>query len=310
MPPEPAGPAASSDTTSKNALRAILFMAIAINLFPFMNVGVKYLSEDYPTTQILWARYAGHLLFMVLMFMPSHGVALFQASRPGIHVIRSVLMFISTVCFFSALRWIEVPTASSINFTSPLIVTALAAPILGEAVGIRRWTAVFIGFAGALIIIRPGGEETHWAMLLVLGTAFSYATYQIVTRKYAAADTPETSITYISIIGAVLASLALPFDYKLPDNWLDVVVFLSLGLIGGVGHYFVIRAFQLGEASVLAPFNYGQLIMAVLLSYLVFETFPDAWTFVGAGVIVGSGLYVAYRESRPKVAVTRDQSPD
>jgi len=286
------------DAHRRNALRAILFMAIAINLFPFMNVAVKYLSVDYPTTQILWARYAGHLLFMVLMFMPKRGMDLFRASKPGVHVIRSILMFVSTICFFSALRWIPVPTASAINFTSPLIVTAMAAPFLGEAVGWRRWVAVAVGFAGALIIIRPGGADTHWAMLLVLGTAFSYATYQIVTRKFSASDTPETSITYISIVGAVLSTLALPFDFHLPKDWIDTGVFLAIGFIGGIGHYFVIRAFQLGEASVLAPFNYGQLVMATVLSFLVFGTFPDAWTFVGAGVIVSSGLYITYRETR------------
>lgn len=298
MPSETSGSAASAKTdASRTALRAILFMALAINLFPFMNVSVRFLSQDYPTTQILWARYAGHLLFMILMFMPRRGVSLFRASRPGIHVIRSLLMFVSTICFFTALRYIEVPTASAINFTSPLIVTALAMPLLGEQVGIRRWLAVAAGFAGALIIIRPGGAETHWAMLLVLGTAFSYALYQIFTRKFAAADSPETSITYISFVGALLSTLALPFDFKLPADAVDALLFLGLGFIGGIGHYFVIKAFQHGEASVLAPFNYGQLVMATLLTFLVFGTFPDAWTFIGAAVIIASGLYITYRES-------------
>lgn len=301
MPSDSAPRASETDrNASKNALRAIVFMAIAINLFPFMNVSVRYLSQEYPTTQILWARYAGHLLFMILMFMPRRGFSLFRATRPGVHVIRSLLMFVSTICFFSALRWIDVPVASAINFTSPLIVTALAAPLLGEKVGARRWAAVAAGFIGALIIIRPGGTETHPAMLLVLGTAFSYATYQIVTRKFSAADSPETSITYISIVGAVLATLALPFDFKIPTSLMDAGIFLGLGFIGGIGHYFVIKAFQHGEASVLAPFNYGQLVMAVILSFLVFGTFPDIWTFVGAGVIIASGTYVTYRESRTR----------
>ncbi len=296
-PPEPRG---APPNLRRDALRAILFMTLAINLFPFMNVAAKFLSESYPTGQVVWARYAGHLIFVLVMFMPRRGLSLLKASRPGIHVARSVLMFLSTICFFSALRWIDVPTASSINFTSPLIVTALAAPILGEMVGLRRWTAVAFGFAGALIIIRPGGAETHWAMLLVLGTAFSYATYQIVTRKFAAADPPETSITYISFVGALLSTLALPFFFVWPTSILDTALFALLGFIGGLGHYFVIRAFQLGEASVLAPFNYGQLLMAIALSYLVFGTFPDLWTFVGAGIIVASGLYITYRESGPR----------
>ncbi len=286
---------------------AFLFMGASITLLPFMNVAAKYLSTDYPTTQILWARYTGHLVFMVAMFMPRHGLGLLRATRPGVHIIRSLLMFVSTVCFFTALRWIPVPTASAINFTGPLIVTALAAPMLGEAVGPRRWAAVAVGFAGAMIIIRPGGTETHWAMLLVLVTAFTYALYQIVTRKTSSVDTPETSITYIAVVGAVLSSMVVPFDWVTPRTALDIGLFCLLGLIGGIGHYFIIRAFQIGEASVLSPFAYGQLIMATVLSWLAFGTFPDVWTFVGAGVIVASGLYITYRETRRKVTVTRDR---
>lgn len=290
-------------------MRAILFMALAINLLPFMNVAAKFLSGDYHTVQVIWARYAGHLVFVLAMFMPRRGFSLLRASRPGVHIIRSILMFLATICFFTALRFIDVPTAAAINFTSPLIVTALAAPFLGEAVGIRRWTAVAIGFAGALIIIRPGGGDVHWAMFLVLGTAFCYATYQIFTRKYSAADPPETSITYIAIVGAVISSLALPFFWITPVSILDAALFALLGLIGGVGHYFVIRAFQYGEASVLAPFNYGQLVMAIVLSYFVFGTFPDVWMFVGAGIIIASGLYITYRETVRGTKTTAPPSP-
>jgi len=294
---------------SQDAIRAILFMALAINLLPFMNVAAKYLSADYHTVQVVWARYAGHLVFVLAMFMPRRGFALLKASRPGIHITRSILMFAATVCFFTALRFIDVPTASAINFTSPLIVTALAAPFLGEAVGLRRWSAVAVGFAGALIIIRPGGGETHWAMLLVFCTALFYATYQIFTRKFSAADPPETSITLIAIVGAVISSVALPFYWVMPHSLLDAALFALLGLIGGLGHYFVIRAFQYGEASVLAPFNYGQLVMAIALSFVVFGTFPDLWTFVGAGIIISSGLYITYRESVRGKSTTAPPSP-
>lgn len=296
-------PPAPARSGSRDILIAFLFMGASITLLPFMNVTAKYLSAEYPTTQILWARYTGHLVFMILMFMPRHGLSLLRATRPGVHIVRSLLMFVSTVCYFTALRWIPVPTATAINFTGPLIVTALAAPMLGEAVGPRRWAAVAVGFAGAMIIIRPGGSETHWAMLLVLGTALSYALYQIVTRKTSTVDTPETSITYIAIVGAALSSLAVPFDWVTPHSALHLGLFCLMGLIGGVGHYFIIRAFQLGEASLLAPFAYGQLIMATILSWLAFATWPDLWTFVGAGVIVASGLYITYRETRRKPVV-------
>lgn len=290
--------ASSSKSLSNSYGTAVLFMLGAITVLPCMNVLARYLSADYPTTQIVWARYAGHLLFALMIFMPKHGIGLLRAQKPGVHIVRSVLMFCCTCLFFLALRYIEVPTASAINFTSPIIVTALAVPFLGEKVGIRRWIAVLVGFCGALIIIRPGGAESHWAMFLVIGTAFFYAVYQVLTRKYASSDSAETSITYIALIGALITSFALPFDYRLPTSMLDFSLFTLTGFLGGLGHYFVIKAFRLGEASLLSPLNYGQLLMATLLTFLIFGTLPDATTWLGAGIIVGSGLYITYREAQ------------
>lgn len=291
--------AASPSGTQTNSYGiAVLFMLGAITVLPCMNVVARYLSADYSTTQIVWARYTGHLVFALLIFMPRHGIGLLRAQKPGVHIIRSILMFCCTCLFFLALRYVEVPIASAINFTSPIIVTALAVPFLGEKVGIRRWIAVLVGFGGALVIIRPGGAESHWAMFLVMGTAFFYAVYQVLTRKYASSDSAETSITYIALIGALITSVALPFDYRLPDNALDYGLFALTGFLGGLGHFFVIKAFRLGEASLLSPINYGQLLMATLMTFLIFGTLPDALTWLGAGIIVGSGLYITYREAR------------
>ncbi|WP_193172530.1 DMT family transporter [Nisaea nitritireducens] len=292
-----AGATASKSLTNSYGM-AVLFMLGAITVLPCMNVLARYLSAEYSTTQIVWARYTGHLLFALVLFMPKHGIGLLRAQKPGVHIIRSVLMFCCTCMFFLALRYIDVPIASAINFTSPIIVTALAVPFLGEKVGVRRWVAVLIGFCGALIIIRPGGAESHWAMFLVIGTAFFYAVYQVLTRKYASSDSAETSITYIALIGALMTTVALPFDYRLPTSALDYGLFILIGFLGGLGHFLVIKAFRLGEASLLSPLNYGQLLMATLLTFLIFGTLPDAVTWLGAGIIVGSGLYITYREAQ------------
>lgn len=294
--------AAAPSPRTRPLVTAILFMLAAITVLPCMNVLARYLSAEYSTLQIIWARYTGHLIFALIFFLPGHGLGLLRAQKPGIHIIRSVLMFLCTCLFFLAIRYIEVPVASAINFTSPIIVTALAVPFLGEKVGWRRWIAVLIGFVGALIIIRPGGAESHWAMLCVLGTAFFYAVYQVLTRKYASSDSAETSITYIALIGALIPSLILPFDYKLPQSTLDFGLFALIGFLGGLGHFFVIKAFRLGEASLLSPFNYGQLLMATVLTFLIFGTLPDAYTWLGAGIIVGSGLYITYREAKRSTA--------
>ena len=277
-------------------LRGILFMCLAVFLFPFMNATVKHLSTDYPTPMIVWVRYLGHFLFMLLAFLPAHGGALFRTRRLGVQTFRSLLLLASTVCYFTALAYVPLATAAVIGFTAPFIVTALSGPVLNERVGWRRWAAVVAGFVGVLIVIRPGGGALHWAALLVLGTAGCYALYQVLTRRIAGADPPATTITYTALFGALLTSLVGPLYWVTPVSLLDAGLFLSTGLIGGFGHYFVVRAYQYGQASVVAPLAYGQLVNAVWLGYALFGDLPDAWTWFGTGIIVGCGLYIGYRE--------------
>lgn len=279
-------------------LPAILCMCLTIVFFPLLNGSAKLLGPYYPMEEIVWARYAGHLVFMTALFFPRRGFRLFVARRPGLQICRSLLLLCATVFFFVALRTLPLATAVAINFVGPILVTALAVPLLGEKVGMRRWVAVFVGFAGALIIIRPGTDVAHWAALLVLGNATCYALYQILSRKISATDSAETSIIYVALVGFVASTFALPFGVRVPDVWWHWLVFLVLGLTGGLGHYFVVKAYGYAPASIVSPFNYGQLIGATIIGYLAFGDFPDSWTWVGAAVIVGSGLYITYRESR------------
>ncbi|HYM31572.1 MAG TPA: DMT family transporter, partial [Candidatus Cybelea sp.] len=190
--------------------------------------------------------------------------------------------------------------AASINFIGPFIVTALSVPMLGERVGPRRWSAVVIGFTGALIIIRPGFGAVPWSALFIVANATCYAFYQILSRKLAAVDPAETSITYVALVGMLVATVWLPFDWRLPDSVFDWGAFLTLGLFGGLGHYFVVKAFEGAPASVLSPFSYGQLVGATALGYAFFGDFPDGWTWAGAAIIVASGLYMTYREAKLK----------
>lgn len=282
--------------------QAVLLMLAAIVILPCLNTTAKLLAEDYSTTQIVWARYAGHLAFALIVFLPGHGLTLLRARRPGVHLVRSALIFVSSCFFFFALRYIQVPTATAVAFTAPIIVTALAVPFLGEKVGVRRWIAVLIGFGGALVIIRPGAGEVHWATLSALASAFVYAVYQVLTRKYATSDSAATSITYIGVVGTIVPLLLLPFEFLWPKTILDFALFCLLGMFGGFGHFLVIKAFRLGEASLLAPFIYGDLVMATLLGYLLFGTLPDSMTWLGAAIIVSSGLYITYRETKRKQA--------
>lgn len=279
-------------------LRGIMYMCAAVALFPFLNATVKYLNMDYPTAQIVWARYLGHFLFMVALFMPRRGVALFRTRAPKSQVIRSILLLGSTVLYFTSLNFLPLTTAASISFTAPFIITALSVPLLGEQVGPRRWTAVAIGFLGMLLIVRPGADVSHWAAWLVVGSSSCYAIYTILTRKMAThGDDAATTITYTAVVGAVVTSLVGPFVWVTPANWFDWLLFASMGFFGGLGHLFVVKSMQWAQASLVAPFSYGQLVGATILGYFIFQQFPDWISWVGIAIIVACGSYITYRES-------------
>jgi drug/metabolite transporter (DMT)-like permease len=281
-----------------NIGRAVLYMALAMALLPCLNASAKYLGHNYATVEIVWARYAGHFAYMVVAFFPRRGLALFRTSQPWIQVLRSTLLLSATAIYFTALHYTDLPTAAIISFVSPFIMVALAALALGETVGPRRWSAVGVGFVGALLILRPGFGAVPPASFLVLISAGCNALYQVLTRSLAARDPAETSNTYIAVVGFVLTSLAMPFVWQPPRSLFDLLLFIGLGFFGGFGHYFIVKALEWGPAAVIAPLNYGQLIGTVILGYVFFAEFPDLWTWIGATVIIGSGLYIFYRERR------------
>jgi drug/metabolite transporter (DMT)-like permease len=279
-------------------LRGILLMCLGVSMFPFMNAAVKLLTAHYPVMQIVWARFTGHLIVMLVVFMPRYGRRLFATRRPAIQLGRSLLMLVSNLVFVMAIGRVPLATASAIGFTSPLLVTAMSVPLLGEHVGPRRWSAVLVGFAGALLIIRPGTGLANPAILLLLVSAACYALYQIATRWIAVFDGAATGIVFAALLGSLVMSLVLPFVFVRPRSLFDLGLFVSLGLIGGAGHYLIIRAFQCGPAAVLAPLGYVELIGTSILGYLIFGNFPDGLTWTGAAIIIASGLYIALREHR------------
>jgi drug/metabolite transporter (DMT)-like permease len=278
--------------------RAVLYMVAAAGLIPLLNASAKYLAQSYPILEIAWARYAGHFVYMLVVFAPRRGLRLLVCSRPGLQLLRSTLLCISTLIFIAGLRYVPLPTATAISFTGPFIVTALAPLLLGERVGPWRWLAVAVGFGGAMIVVRPGAAGTNTAAFLFFASAFFSALYQLLTRKLAAHDPAETSITYIALAGFVLTTIPLPFIWETPRAWSDALLFLGLGLFGGFGHYFLVRAFEIAPAPFVAPFNYLQLIGAALLGFVVFGHFPDAFVWIGAGVIAASGIFMLYVERR------------
>ena len=281
-----------------DTLRGILLMCAGVSLFPLMNAMMKLLTQRYPIFEIVWARFTGHLVVMLIVFLPQYGRRLLATRRPLVQLARSALMLASNSVFVLAIGKVPLATASAIGFTSPIIVTALSVPLLREQVGWRRWSAVIVGFSGALLIIRPGTGVRDPAVLLLLASAGAYALYQIATRWVMAHDSPATGIIFAALLGSLATTLLLPFIFVMPRSLFDLAMFLSLGCLGGLGHFLVIKAFQAAPASVIAPLGYVELIGTATLGYLIFNNFPDALTWVGALIIIGSGLYIAMRERK------------
>lgn len=273
-------------------------MVAATVLFVSMNSIAKVLSHDLPSVEIVWARSAGHLLFMVALLAPRHGVGrLFETKSLGLQFGRSLLQVSSQLFFFTAIGHVQLADATAVSFTAPFIVAALAGPMLGERVGARHWAAIAAGFAGALIVIRPGGGMNAY-LPLILGSSACYALYQLLTRRVAAFDGPQTSVTYSALVGTVLLSLAVPFEWTTPRGLGQWAGLVALGILGGLGHYLVAHALAVAAASIISPFHYVQLIWAAAVGYLVFGDVPSAWTWVGAVIIIASGLYIALSHRR------------
>jgi drug/metabolite transporter (DMT)-like permease len=291
------------------ALIGIACMLLASSLFPVMNGLVQIMSERYSTEQLVWARAASHLVFILALFAPRFGVAaLIRTATLKWQIIRSGVHLMSMICFFTGVKYLPLAKAASISFTTPFFVALLAWPMLGERITPRRLMAIAVAFFGVLIVIRPGTEVFHWASLFMLGSAVCYGLYQILTRRVARhGDTAETSAVYSATVGTVVMGMVAPFVWTPIAGWADAALMFSLGIIGGLGHYFVARAMIYAQANIIAPFGYWQLVGSVIVGYLISGYLPDIFTWIGAAIIVCAGLYIAWCETRdrPALAVER-----
>ena len=279
----------------QNIRLGLLFMVASVFWFALLDTTVKWLTQGYATTQIVWFRYTISLLIGLAYAWPGRGLRLFNTGRPWLQVSRGALLLACSITAVIALRYLPLVDVMAVIFSTPLMTCALSVPLLREKVGWRRWTAICIGFCGVLIILRPGFNEVHWAVLAALASAFFGAIYNIVTRLVSATDSPNTQLLYANLVGSVLITPAVPFVWETPSGW-DWGLFLLIGLFAALGHLCLIHAFTKGPASILTPFSYTQLLWTTLLSYVVFAQVPSPWTFVGAAVLVACGIYLLHRE--------------
>ena len=276
---------------------AVLIMASAICLFTLIDTSAKWLIiAGLPALQVVFSRYVGALLTVLIFFIPRRGMGEFRSNRPWIQVLRALALLGSTVFNFLALRYLPITLTIAMFFAVPIIVTLLSIPILGERVGLRRFLAVLTGFIGVLVIVQPWGAQFHWAVFLSIGALLSASTYFVLTRLLAGIDNNSTSQLWTNGLATLaLAPIALQ-NAVWPENTLNMLVFLFIGFLGGVSHILATLAFRLAQASVLAPVTYVQVIYATAVGYLVFNTLPTIWTAIGTAIIIASGVYIWQRE--------------
>lgn len=274
----------------RRTLRGIGLLLAAVFMFSSMDTLAKFMLRSYPMSALMWARYMVHVIVMLALLGPRMGVGrLFHTVHPWMQILRGVLLVGSTTFFYFALRYLPLAEAAAITFVGPILTALLSGPMLGDKVSRRQWIAVFIGFTGVLIIMRPGGGVLSLPAVFPLATAILFSVYQIVTRKVAGRDHPNTSLFYTAVVGGAITSFAVPFHWVTPTAWQAVGV-VCIGLFGGLGHLLLIRSMEYASPSTLAPFVYSQLIWTTTLAFLVFGEFPEPMTLFGMFVVVAAGM--------------------
>lgn len=273
-------------------------MVAAMVAFTTLDATAKQLVKELPPAVAVFGRYFVSIFLSLGVMLRGGGFNLLVTRHPLLQALRGILLMGATILNFIAIMYLQLAQTAAIFFTVPLWVCALSMPLLGEHVGLKRWIAVGVGFFGVLVIMRPGTGSFQWAMLLSVGSAFCGGIYNIVTRKVGARDRAETSLFYVSAVGALAAAAPLPWLWQMPHGvqWLMLAF---MGLAGSTGHFMLIQAHRIAPASVLAPFMYTQIVWMILVGFIAFGDVPDLWTVAGAAIVVASGLFLFLGESRP-----------
>ena len=276
-------------------MKAIILNLSAWAVLPFMDTIAKYLSSELSFFQITWARYFFTVFFTLPFMFFFFRKNLTWSENPKLQILRGLTLLIANICFFYSISIISMAKALTLAFVAPLITTALSPIFLGEKVGIRRWTAVLIGFVGSLVVIRPGFLEFNLATIAALGTGCFYGIYLVITRKLHSTDSPLLTLLITGVVGAVIASFLVPFVWINPTHvqwsWLAL-----MGIFACLGHILLIYSLKYADASKLAPFGYFEIVTNIILGYYFFSDFPDNYTFLGLFIIILSGVYIYNRE--------------
>jgi drug/metabolite transporter (DMT)-like permease len=279
-------------------LTGIALMTGAVASFACIDTSAKFLNRHVDLVQVVWARFAVAFVLTFIVSNPWTRPGLVHTLRPWLQIGRSGLLISCTLLNVIALQYLQLDQTVSIMFATPLVVAMLAGPMLGEWVGLKRWIAITIGFAGVLVVTRPGLGGIHPAAILSFIGTVLYAVYSISTRVLSRSDDTQTTLFYGNVVGVAATSVLLPTHWTTPQDWSVWLAMISVGAFGAFGHFLLIAAHRLAPASVLAPFIYSELMWMVLLGFLVFGNVPNQWTLIGALIVIGSGLYLLNAERR------------
>lgn len=288
----PALPASGRPAVSDRPYAAIGLICLAMGIFSIMDGIAKLLTAELSPAEIAWVRFVFLLVFLA-PFVLRRGRL--RTSRPGLQVARGFCMLGSSVFFIDGLKHLPIADATSIGFVSPLFVTALSIPILGEHVGIRRWSAVLVGFVGILLLVRPGSASFAVEALYPVASAACWAVGLIITRLMHSSDHPFTTIAWSTAVGAAALLPVVPLTWETPSALALALIALAAAL-SLVAQFCLVSAFRFAPASLLAPFSYSQIVWSTLIGLGLFATLPDANTWAGAAIVVASGLYILHRE--------------
>ena len=276
-------------------LPGIVLMLLTVLLFSIMNALAKSFTLAFPIIEIVWGRYASQTIFTIIVFSPNLRKVL-VTNRLKLHLFRSALLFGATLFMFAGFKYLTLVTTITIFQVGPLIVVIFSVMFLKESVSLKRWMSVFIGFCGALLIIKPGTDMFLMTGILPLLAATCYAGYAVSTRHLGTEEDPRTNFLYTSIVGTIISS-ALLIPFFTPISLVEASLFCILGLLGGLGHFCFVLALRKSEASLLAPFTYFDLIFASILGIIFFSEYPDIYVLLGAIIIVMAGIYLWRREN-------------
>ncbi len=294
-------PAVVAVLTSDSARRrriAIGLVTLTTLSFSVLDASAKWLVQSLPVVQVVWLRFAIHVVWMAVLLAPAHGRRLVRMRRPRLHALRALMLASMTGLNFFALQYLQLAETGAIQFSVPILIALLSAWWLGERLDARRWAAIALGFVGVLLVLRPGSQAFHPALLLAVANAMLYAGFNLLTRRMAATESPE-AMQLLSALGAAL--VLAPFGlavWQTPQTASQWTALGLCGLMGGLGHLFVAQAHRDASAAVLGPFLYQQILYMTLWGWLVFHQVPDAFVVAGAAVVVASGLYLLWMEMR------------